>query len=48
VRWLIVHAGEPGIPRREWVQSGRANAQASGVLRYVQAFDDNDLFEIVP
>ncbi len=48
VRWLIVHSGEPGIPRRNWVQTGRARAQESGALRLVQSFNDNDLFEIVP
>ncbi len=46
VRYLIVHAGELGIPRREWVQTNRARALQSGGLRFVQSFDDNDLFEI--
>jgi hypothetical protein len=48
VRWLVVHSGEPGIPRRDWVQTNRARAQASGALRFVQSFNDNDLFEIIP
>ncbi|MBI5876291.1 MAG: hypothetical protein HZB53_01465 [Chloroflexi bacterium] len=47
VRWLVVHSGEPGLPRRDWVQTNRARAQASGLLRFVQSFNDNDLFEIV-
>jgi hypothetical protein len=48
VRYLIVHVGEPGLPRREWVQGGRAQAMQSGVIRLIKSFDDNDLFEIVP
>ncbi|MEP7199670.1 MAG: hypothetical protein ABI874_07630, partial [Chloroflexota bacterium] len=47
VRYVIVHSGEPGIPRRAWVQTNRAKAIESGVLRFVGSFDDNDLFEIV-
>jgi hypothetical protein len=47
VRYLIVHSGEPGLPRREWNAAGRAKAEASGVLRFIKSFDDNDLFEIV-
>jgi hypothetical protein len=46
VRYLIVHLGEPGLPRREWNATGRAKAEASGVLRFIKSFDDNDLFEI--
>ncbi|MCA1554658.1 MAG: hypothetical protein LC737_09800, partial [Chloroflexi bacterium] len=48
VRYLIVHSGEPGIPRREWVQTNRERAIQSGALRFIGSFDDNDLFEIVP
>ena len=48
VRYVIVHAGERGIPRREWNQTNRARALASGVLKLVGTFDDNDLMEIVP
>lgn len=47
VRYVIVHAGEPGIPRREWVQTNRVRASQSGVLRFVQSFGDNDLFEVI-
>ncbi len=46
VRYLIVHSGEPGIPRRDWVQVNRARALNSGALTFVQSFDDNDLFII--
>ena len=46
VRYVIVHAGERGIPRREWNQTNRARALASGVLKLVGTFDDNDLMEI--
>jgi len=48
VRYVLVHSGEPGIPRREWVQQNRARALNSGVLRLLGSFNDNDLFEIVP
>ena len=47
VRYVIVHAGERGIPRREWNQTNRARALVSGVLKLVRTFDDNDLLEIV-
>jgi hypothetical protein len=47
VRYVIVHAGEQGIPRREWNQTNRARALDSGVLKLVMTFDDNDLMEIV-
>jgi hypothetical protein len=47
VRYLVVHSGEPGLPRREWVQTNRERAKQSGVLRFVQSFNDDDLFEIV-
>ena len=47
VRYVLVHSGEPGIPRREWVQQNRARALNSGVLRLLGSFGDNDLFEIV-
>jgi hypothetical protein len=47
VRYLIVHSGEPGLPRREWVQTNRERAKQSGLLRFVQTFNDDDLFEIV-
>jgi len=46
VRYVIVHAGERGIPRPEWNQTNRARALATGVLKLVRTFDDNDLMEI--